>query len=280
MKVTKKINNNVAVCVDAHGTELVAFGKGIGFPKMPYELTDLSKISMTFYQLNSQYYQLLTEIPEEIFAVSEEIIKYGHEVLGQTELNPNLLFILADHIEFALERLQKYQEMRMPFVNDIESLYPTEVKIGRHALKIINQRLQVQLPKAEEVALAFHFVNAQYENGRLAEGKQVDVVGIIETATTILEDAFQIQIDRQKFDYTRFVTHLRYYIQRILEDNLENGNSNSALVEIMKQESPLVYTTAQKIANEIDQKLGSHSTVDELFYLMVYIKRITNKERK
>lgn len=49
MKVVKKINNNVAICLDSNNCELVAFGKGIGFPKMPYEIQDLSLIDRTFY---------------------------------------------------------------------------------------------------------------------------------------------------------------------------------------------------------------------------------------
>lgn len=32
MKAIKKINNNVAICVDSNNKELIAFGKGIGFP--------------------------------------------------------------------------------------------------------------------------------------------------------------------------------------------------------------------------------------------------------
>jgi transcriptional antiterminator len=32
MKVIKKININVALCVDNNKKELIAFGKGIGFP--------------------------------------------------------------------------------------------------------------------------------------------------------------------------------------------------------------------------------------------------------
>ena len=39
MQICKKINNNVALARDAKGRELVVFGKGIGFPAMPYELT-------------------------------------------------------------------------------------------------------------------------------------------------------------------------------------------------------------------------------------------------
>ena len=38
MKAIRKINNNVAVCLDAGGSELISFGKGISFPKMPYEI--------------------------------------------------------------------------------------------------------------------------------------------------------------------------------------------------------------------------------------------------
>ena len=38
MKVIKNINNNVAICVDDNGHEVVAMGKGIGFSKPPYEV--------------------------------------------------------------------------------------------------------------------------------------------------------------------------------------------------------------------------------------------------
>ena len=58
MRVEKKINNNVAVCTDGNGQELIALGRGIGFPQTPYELTDLSKIDMTFYRVSSQTVQM------------------------------------------------------------------------------------------------------------------------------------------------------------------------------------------------------------------------------
>lgn len=43
MKIIKKINNNVAIGLDKNNQELIVFGKGIGFPKMPYEVDDLKK---------------------------------------------------------------------------------------------------------------------------------------------------------------------------------------------------------------------------------------------
>ena len=82
MKVIKNINNNVAICVDDNGHEVVAMGKGIGFSKPPYEV-DLSKIDRTYYSLDSHYVTLLSEIPEEVIDVTLEIVeKYFNEFAG------------------------------------------------------------------------------------------------------------------------------------------------------------------------------------------------------
>lgn len=72
MIVLKKINNNVAVCKDSNQRELIAFGKGIGFPPTPYELTDLKKIDRTFYNVSEQYISLLNDIPYEVIRFTAE----------------------------------------------------------------------------------------------------------------------------------------------------------------------------------------------------------------
>lgn len=106
MRVTKKINNNVAICQDGNGQELIALRKGIGFPKTPYELTDLSKIDMTFYRVSPQTITLLQEIPSDVINVSTKIVELAQQKL-QNNLSPNIVFSLADHINFAIERAKK-----------------------------------------------------------------------------------------------------------------------------------------------------------------------------
>ena len=54
MKVIRNINNNVAVCLDDNNHEVIAFGKGIGFQKAPYEIA-LSQIDRTYYNLEPHY---------------------------------------------------------------------------------------------------------------------------------------------------------------------------------------------------------------------------------
>ncbi|WP_057769255.1 PRD domain-containing protein [Lactobacillus selangorensis] len=277
MKAVKKINNNVAVCLDSNGDELVAFGKGLGFPKMPYEITDLSKITMTFYKLNFHYYQLLKEIPAAIFDVSADIVAEAQQVIPKS-LNPNLIFSLADHINFAITRLKDYGGMQLPFSYDVEQLYPAETQVGYDAVKMINQRLAVNLPNSEVTAIAMHFVNSQSPEVGAENDEPASVNDLIEQATKIIEQEFDIQIDRKEFTYNRFVMHLRYYIKRIQEKDPLTENDNATLFNTMKEEDPQIYLGAKRIADDIDTQLHTHSTKDEIFYLMIYVKRIVNKE--
>jgi beta-glucoside operon transcriptional antiterminator len=270
MKAIKKINNNVVICVDDNKKELIAFGKGIGFPAVPYEITDLSLISMTFYKMDRSYYKLLEEIPEEVFEVSALIVKKAQRTLN-CNLNPNLLPGLADHINFSLMRLKKYKKMKMLFSYDIEQLYPQETELARYAVKMIQKKLFVKLPESEITNIAMHFVNAEEEN--IMSASNVNHDQIIEEITEEMEAVFQVAIDRKGFNYNRFVMHLRYYMKRV-EEKKQFVDDNSVLFRAMKEESPEIYECAKRIAQIIDKRLDSQSTDDEIFYLMMHIGRI------
>ena len=66
MKIIRQINNNAALALDGNGKELVVLGRGVGFPKMPYELTDLSRIERTFYDVNPQYFGMAADLPSPL----------------------------------------------------------------------------------------------------------------------------------------------------------------------------------------------------------------------
>lgn len=270
MKGIKKINNNVAICVDSNNKELIAFGKGIGFPAMPYEISDLSLISMTFYQINSKFYNMIEEIPENVFEVSALIV-HKAQITLKCNLNPNLVVGLSDHINFAIIRMKKYKRMKMLFSYDVEQLYPKETELGRYAVELIQKKLYVKLPDSEITNIAMHFVNAEEENEPEVEGLDTEVL-ISEIADKI-EIFFSITTDRSNFNYNRFVMHLRYYLKRVKEKK-QFMDDNVSILLMMKEKNPQVYKCAFMIGNFIDEKLGSKSTEDEILYLMMHINRI------
>ncbi|SER93711.1 transcriptional antiterminator, BglG family [Gracilibacillus ureilyticus] len=274
MRVIKKINNNVAICRDSNNKELIAFGKGIGFPVIPYNITDLSKISMTFYRIDSRFYTLIEEIPEDILEVAALIADKARVTL-KGPLNPNLVIGLSDHINFAIVRMKKYKKMKMLFSYDVEQLYPNETKLGRYAVNLIQRKLYVTLPDSEITNIAMHFVNAQEEK-LPDEGHDVEV--LIAKATNEIEQFFSIKINRNDFNYNRFAMHMRYYIKRIRERKQFIDNT-TVLVDAMKENIPKVYECAYRIGNLIDESLESKSNDEEIVYLMIHINRMIGKTK-
>jgi beta-glucoside operon transcriptional antiterminator len=271
MKATKKINNNVAICVDNNNKELIAFGKGIGFPPMPYEIKDLSALTMTFYRIDKRFYDLIEDIPEQVLEVTALIVDEARKTL-LSPLNPNLLIGLSDHINFAVIRLKKYKKMQMLFSYDVEQLYPKETALGRFAVQLIKRKLGMVLPESEITNIAMHLVNAKEEKEPETEGPDTEMV--ISEVAKMIEGYFQIEVDRNSFNYNRFAMHMRYYLKRIKEE-AQFMNDNSAIFDAMKESNPEVYDCALIISDFIDKTLQAETTKDEFLYLMMHIYRIT-----
>ncbi|MBP2058229.1 beta-glucoside operon transcriptional antiterminator [Lactobacillus colini] len=274
MRVIKKINNNVAVCQDGNGQELIALGKGIGFPKTPYELTDLSKIDMTFYRVSSQMIDLLKEIPSEVLAVSAHIVQLARQK-SNSNLSSNVVFSLADHINFAIERVKKGLTFDFSLTYDIEHLYSNEYAIGQIALKLIQEDLNVSLPNEEATAIAMHFINAAEISGEKIDKNSND--NLLQMVITKIESHFDITINRKSFAFNRFKIHFQYYLQRLQDNKQISGEITSSLIKDFSTNKKSVYKCGQDIVVTIDQQLHTQTTDDEMFYLMIYINRMISK---
>lgn len=274
MKVIKKINNNVVICLDHNNRELVAFGRGIGFPAAPYELDDLSKIDRTYYGVNSSYMGLVNEIPEEVFEVAAKIVDMAVNYID-CELSSNLVFTLADHINFAIERNQRNMNLRNPFLYDIRYFYEKEMDIGNLAVKMIRRYLKVSLPEEEAGNIALHFINAEALSEKENEFNVSDT--IVEEVTYLIEKELNIRIKREDFNYSRFVSHLQYLMKR--KDAVSSISSdNIKLYMEMKEEFPVIYQCVLKIRDYMAGKLDWELSEEELLYLILHVNRLYARE--
>lgn len=274
MKVIKKINNNVAVCVDNDGHELIVFGKGVGFPKIPYILTDLSKIWRTYYGVKPDYLYLLDEIPEEIFILSAKIVDQAKMKIKH-QISSNIVFTLADHINFAIQRFHQNMDIKMPFCYDIQHLYEEEMYIGELAVRLINKVMNVHLSKDEAVSIAMHFINA--ENMERVEDQELDEKTIIQDLTKIIEQDFALKIDRDGFNYSRFVSHLQYLLKR-REKDTSITSENKDMFNMMKETYPKTYECVNHIQAYLVTALDWNTSEEELLYLMLHINRLCSRE--
>ncbi len=273
MKVIKKINNNVALCLDNNGHELVAFGNGIGFPKTPYELTDLSKVTRTFYGVDRSWIPMLETVDEEIFQACIQIVDYARQELG-TGLAPNVVFTLADHISFAIERMRKGIEIKMPLYYDLAHLYEKEVAVGDYARKLIRTKLREYLPESETYAIALHLINAEEEP---VESSSYDSEKVISQVTNIIEDCCGFQIAKEDFNYSRFVTHMQYLLKR-KNRNVSVSSGNRQMFSEMKENFPQIYQCVEDIAKYFEDSLQWELSEEEKLYLMLHINRLCARE--
>lgn len=274
MKVIKKINNNVAICLDSNNCELVAFGKGIGFPKMPYELQDLSLIDRTFYDLDSNIISLFNEIPESVMQVAVEIVDKAKGYL-HTSLSDSFVFTLADHLHFTIQRCQEGMIIENPLSYELQYLYEKEMELAKWSRRLIYRRLFVRLPVEEEANIAMHFINAQATAKKKDE--ESDLTRIIDDITSIIEQELNLLIDRDDFNYSRFIMHLQYLLKR-KDEKIIIQTSNLKMFQQMKKEFQDVYHCVLKIKDYFEKTLNWQLNDEELLYLMLHVNRFYNRE--
>lgn len=282
MRAVKKINNNVAICIDSHNKDLVAFGKGIGFPSMPYEITDLSKLDRTFYNIKPQYISMLNDIPQEVIAFTARIVDIAQAQLYYN-LNPNLVLTLADHIAFAMERRKKGIYIHMPLVYDIEQTYPEEIQIAKYTLQKVEEKFGVRLPFQEASGIALSLINAKItekESGATGEEsalQQKSDEQIIEHLTKIIEQEMHIHINRESFNYARYATHVQYLLQRIYEHK-HVDSKNLSMYQSLREEFTAVSDCVDQMDRYLQEEIHVSLSEEEKLYLIMHANRICAKE--
>lgn len=273
MKVIKNINNNVSICLDSQQQEVVVFGKGIGFCKPPYDL-DIKKVERTFYDIDPIYLPMLPNIPADMIELSSKVIDYARSKVEYL-MNSSIVFTLADHLYFAIQRYQKKMVLDMPIYYDVKSLYEKEYDIGVYALNLVEKTCGMKLSKEEITGIALHLINA----AAMAEKKEKKTSSslVILEIKTLIEEQFHITISEDDFNYSRFVSHLQYLLKRG-ENGVSITSENYQLYTSLKEGFPDVYDCANKINEYLHQIYGFTFEEEELLYLMLHINRLCVRE--
>lgn len=279
MQVIKKINNNFAICVDGEGNELIAFGKGIGFPKVPYEIEDLSVINRTFYDIDQKYLELLNELPEKVFHFTVKFIDIAKNELDY-ELNPNLVLTMADHINFCIQRAKKNIYVQMPLIYEIENTFPKEAKLGKYAVKQMERRFAVRLNQNEASGIAMNLVNARYNTK--SQKDEVDKLemeydDILEDTISIVENEIGILIERDSFNFARYTSHLMYLLKRIANHQTLDSD-NGIMYQSMREEFPEIAACVDLFDQYFRRKCKIKLSDEEKLYLILHINRICVRE--
>lgn len=272
--IEKVINNNIISAYEKSGAEVIVMGRGIGFKKKQGEMVPADQISKIFRiksrTLAEQFKELLANMPLERVRISDEIISHAKDHL-KLKLNQSIYVTLTDHINFAIERVSQGIEPQNALLWEIKRFYPQEFQLGIYALELIQDRLDILLPEDEAGFIALHFVNAEYGTDIRDAVKFPDQMQAI---VDIVERELGILLDESSLHYERFMTHIKFLIQRIYRKELLSSEDRE-LSLLMQRKYPREYQCSLKVAEYIMQATGSRLSEEEIMYLSVHIRRVS-----
>ena len=279
MKVINRINNNV-VLVNDNNQKMIVTGKGVGFQVYPNDIVNEQFVEQRFIlesdTSNDYYIQLLRDIPMEYLNVSKIIVDYAEGELKK-ELPLTFSFTLADHLNFAIERQKQGITINHLLSDEIKLFYPKEYEIGVKAVSIMREQIKFDFAEYEALSIAMHLVNA---SGGLSD--KYDVVDLTETMKTIvskIEEYLNVKLDQSSVVFSRFITHLRFYLIRQLNFEIDDL-INEELLEIVREKYEKAYNCAEIITAYVDDKYNYKTHDSEKLYLSLHINRLLNNQTR
>lgn len=222
--------------------------------------------------IQENFKALISSIPLEYMKVSEEIIAYAKLKLGK-KLNESIYLHLTDHIHFAIERYRKNLPIRNGLIWETKQLYKEEYEVGMEALNMICDQFGVILPEDEAGFMALHFVNAAL-NEEMPNIKSMTQV--MQEILTIIKYHFKIDFDENSLTFYRFVTHLKFFAQRLVKGKHYKSNNDDELFLMIQKKYPAAHKCSEKIKKFIESNYTYQLTDEELMYLTIHIERVVN----
>lgn len=155
---------------------------------------------------------MIQDIPIEHIAVGEEIIAEAKRRLDK-KLNDTLYISLIDHVHTSIVRFLEGVTVKNVLLWDIRRFYKEEFRVGLWALDLIQEKCKVRLPEDEAGFIALHLANGQMDQESMHN--MYEITRIIQEVVNIVKYFFKIDFDEEDVYYFRFITHLKFFAQRL-----------------------------------------------------------------
>lgn len=278
MKILKVFNNNVSLVLNEDQIEEIIMGKGVGFNKREGDIIDPGLIEKRFVLEGTNSVKnldnLLARIDIEDIELASDIIQLGKAELKQP-IDDSILLTLSDHIGFVLNRATEGLQMRSPLEWDIKQIYTKEYAFALKAVEMMRAKTGLDIPDQEAAFITLHFVNAYNSTSNMNETMMM--TRIIQSIIDIVKYHYGKEYDETSYDFTRFITHIRYFIKRQLDKEVPL-NEDSSLINLIAVKYEQDYQCAVKIKAFLEKQHHWTISNDELMYLTLHLNRLSNNQ--
>ncbi|MDP1509269.1 PRD domain-containing protein [Paenibacillus sp. CMAA1739] len=274
MIITKIFNNNAIIAKDSKRHEFVVMGRGIAFKKNAGEQVEEHLIEKVFVlkqkDASEKFKLLLEDVPTEYVSLCYDIIEYGKSIL-EAQLSDYVYVSLTDHMNNAFKMFDEGFKNANPLIWEIRKFYPKEFGVGLKALDFIEEETGKRLSEDEAGNIALHLINAQVNSSYHKVADVAQQTQKIQDILNIIKYSYNITLDEHSTSYERFITHLRFFFQRLIQKEKKLALEDDFLLRQVKAKYKKAYNCMLKIEKYLDTVLSD----EEKLYITIHIQRVT-----
>lgn len=273
-RIIKTLNHNAILAADMEDNqEYILLGKGIGFGKKVSERVeapdDVSIYSLKNVSEQGKAREFVRDIPPECFEISNRILEQAEAEFGK--IDRDILFPMANHIAYAVKRMQAGEQISNPLTSDIRILFYKEYKIAELSRELLKEMMQVEIMDDEIGYIALH-VHSSIEDEKVATSMQMAMV--VRECVSMIEEQTGTKIDVLSLDYNRLMNHVKYMFARVVSGDVLKVNMNAYIM----QNYPKAYEIASVICEHMGKAVNKVLADVEIGYLAMHVQRVMGEE--
>lgn len=273
-RVKKVLNHNTVIGIRSEDNqEYLMMGKGIGFGKKITERIEAGP-EVTLYSLQKSTERgsaekLAKSISPECLEIAGQILDAAEQEFGK--IDRNILFPMADHIEYAIKRIREHEQISNPLTEDIRALFHMEYKVAKQIIPILKERMGIQIDEDEVGYIALH-IHSAIEDEKVSQAMQV--AQAVRECISQIEREIGRPIDVMSLAYNRLMNHIRYMAARAMKGEKLKVNMN----DYMGIKFPNAFRIAEKVCSQVERNLKCKLYEVEIGYLAMHIERVADEE--
>ena len=273
-RITKILNHNSFMGIESkNDQECLIMGKGVAFGKKVGQTVSVTGDARV-YSLKE-----LTdrgEAKEIIKSVSPLCLELANEVLDQAEeefgkVDRSILFTMADHLDFAVRRIQNGEQISNPLTDDIRIMFYKEYKVAGCIRDLLKEKLGIRIDEHEIGYIALH-VHAAIVDENVSQA--MEIARTVRECICMVEEETGKSIDVMSLSYNRLMNHVRYMVARAIHGEKLKMNLN----DYMSVKFPEAFHASERICHEMEKRLGLPMPDIEIGYLAMHLERMLDSE--
>lgn len=273
-RIKKVLNHNTVIAIsERENQECLIMGKGIGFGKKVSERVETRPedrvYSLKEYTERGDAKEIVQSVAPEFLEVTNEVLNEAEKIFGR--IDRNVLFPLADHIAFAVQRIQNHEQISNPLTEDIRVLFHMEYKAAEKIRPLLMTRMGIRIDDDEVGYVALH-IHSAIDDEKVSQAMQM--ARAVRECISLVEQTVGKSIDVASLSYNRLMNHIRYMVARAMSGEKLKVNMN----DYMKIKFPEAFQMAESVCRKVGHSLGCELEEVEIGYLAMHIERVASDE--